>query len=1683
MSRSTSASNNTKFVLATKLEGATNYNKWQFALQTKFFQCAKLTNLAAITRPVTLSKGFFKVHFKDDYKDASSDDDGAVDPFDNAPFVQQCFDYALGNGDGFADWVYNAFAGIHESLSDDIAEKITGVATGDVVALLAGINLAIGHTETHDSLDLEDLYTKTTMEKDGDNDIMKYTGVLKALTRRLKAAGVNMSDEKQQRVLLRGLHQDVFLFFIQDAERTPYKSYFDLEAAVLKAASKERMMQKLSALKPGTTHSAMTTRLGAKRSAAAGQEDDNGSHLAKIVAEAVMTSMAGVADKRDRDAGPCWQFQRTGKCDKGTSCRFSHKTKKRERNTSSGSDGDGVTKSNKRRGRIGDGEPAKKGGKMHCAWHNTDNHNTADCQLLSSPHFQEQLRKVQNGQGFAAVNTTNVRDMNHEFLCVTQVSLEKVFACQDTNSQLDRWCVDGGATTHATWDRASCTDIVSCNVRVDGPNSADSFTVKERGTRRFTALNPDGTTSVIVVGDVLISPAFPFHIFSEIKVLQAGATAIKKHNSWQFFKPAAQGGQPLFHASPRRAGAAVGAALYFIDQPGSDGADDDGVGTITRRGRAQPTTRPGTRASRRTSGGNFLGRPSRGSEGADDSDGDSGNLPELVDDSDSDSDSDDDENDEPSAPVKNVDAHAVNVARTSTAALAHPGPVCPLTTTTATARPATATTTTARKVSTARNQALLLELHLAHDHRNFASIAKTYGLTLPNPLPECWACMMAKPTRMTHDTVSTRQTSRPFEGFAADAKGPISVRTPEGYRYFFVVACLHSSVLWIFLTKTQADWKHIWPAFVKRLEAKSGKERCVAFIITDSHTVFTATDYKAFNLDRGIQTVNCSPHSQWQDPAERQIQTLMNAARASLIHAGGKPWMWGWAILHARDSINRLPSTRPVPGYEGLPRICIIDPSMTAQKALRTLHPFLCLAFKTVPMADRGADFDPRANPCVLLHYDTNRKAYALLTIPDLALTHSVEARFVPLCFPLRNTNKLSTQLDAFLHPTAEADLYSNIHGPGNVLRRHAAGQTPLAAHQAAIAQPAPILVQAPPGWSASRGYVPSAAALENAASINTASTPASIGAPVYTVDQLAQRTPRGTKQALTGQDSQYWERAILKDFDMIRKKKCFINITDVKPHGPNPPGVEQRFKIKYKGEAPIALEDLELAHWKARSVARGDRFKKGVHFDATASPVVHTAVLKVVIAYAVLKGLLLYQFDQEAAFYGNGMDFKGIVVRLPSGFHPTKNEIRPLHLPPLYGEMAAAVPGIPQGSLLQYRNIAPAFADLGFRAADADNCLFIHKDIDMLTTLHVDDGILAVPSHRHAEEFFGPKGLAATRKLTWSPLHHTLGVDFEVKYDGQMRRVFMSQRSFAATILERANMLSCNSTLTPAAPGRKYTKDDCPTTSEQKSALDAQGMTKELYHSITMSLNYLVMITRDDMRFIQGKLAKFCNNPGLEHFKAQKHALRFLKGTLDYGVEFTWRASDPPPTDGPLVIEAWTDSSYADDYDTARTTLGDVLKVNGATVSASSRLSARVDSCVNHSELNAFSNACTTPARGELTDGASMALARTSRSIVWLRGIKAALERRDVDKMPPTPVYVDNAGVISMLEGATIKSANKHIYKTLAENRERVNLDKAVIAVKIDTKDNLANAMTKQEHGLRDSAAQLRLIAGPRRA
>ena len=87
-----------------------------------------------------------------------------------------------------------------------------------------------------------------------------------------------------------------------------------------------------------------------------------------------------------------------------------------------------------------------------------------------------------------------------------------------------------------------------------------------------------------------------------------------------------------------------------------------------------------------------------------------------------------------------------------------------------------------------------------------------------------------------------------------------------------------------------------------------------------------------------------------------------------------------------------------------------------------------------------------------------------------------------------------------------------------------------------------------------------------------------------------------------------------------------------------------------------------------------------------------------------------------------------------------------------------------------------------------------------------------------------------------------------------------------------------------------------------------AAGYDQSQYCTVNASVNFLVGMTRPDLRFINGKVNKYNANPGIQHFKAQKHAQRFIKGTKHYGIEFNWFAGHLEPPDGPLHMVAYSD-------------------------------------------------------------------------------------------------------------------------------------------------------------------------------
>ena len=76
-------------------------------------------------------------------------------------------------------------------------------------------------------------------------------------------------------------------------------------------------------------------------------------------------------------------------------------------------------------------------------------------------------------------------------------------------------------------------------------------------------------------------------------------------------------------------------------------------------------------------------------------------------------------------------------------------------------------------------------------------------------------------------------------------------------------------------------------------------------------------------------------------------------------------------------------------------------------------------------------------------------------------------------------------------------------------------------------------------------------------------------------------------------------------------------------------------------------------------------------------------------------------------------------------------------------------------------------------------------------------------------------------------------------------------------------------------------------------------------YSQIIGSLMYLASATRPDISFAVCKLSRFVSNPGDDHWRALERVMRYLKGTMSYGIRYTGH---------PKVLEGYCDANWISD-------------------------------------------------------------------------------------------------------------------------------------------------------------------------
>jgi hypothetical protein len=118
--------------------------------------------------------------------------------------------------------------------------------------------------------------------------------------------------------------------------------------------------------------------------------------------------------------------------------------------------------------------------------------------------------------------------------------------------------------------------------------------------------------------------------------------------------------------------------------------------------------------------------------------------------------------------------------------------------------------------------------------------------------------------------------------------------------------------------------------------------------------------------------------------------------------------------------------------------------------------------------------------------------------------------------------------------------------------------------------------------------------------------------------------------------------------------------------------------------------------------------------------------------------------------------------------------------------------------------------------------------------------------------------------------LTYYLGMEVRQRPD----EITICQKAYATKIVESLQMENCNPSDTPMEQRFRLTATQKGTERDEAK-----------YRSIIGSLRYLVN-TRPDICFAVGLVSRFMEAPGKEHWVAVKRIIRYLAGTLDYGVK-----------------------------------------------------------------------------------------------------------------------------------------------------------------------------------------------------
>jgi hypothetical protein len=300
------------------------------------------------------------------------------------------------------------------------------------------------------------------------------------------------------------------------------------------------------------------------------------------------------------------------------------------------------------------------------------------------------------------------------------------------------------------------------------------------------------------------------------------------------------------------------------------------------------------------------------------------------------------------------------------------------------------------------------------------------------------------------------------------------------------------------------------------------------------------------------------------------------------------------------------------------------------------------------------------------------------------------------------------------------------------------------------------------------------------------------------------------------------------------------------------------------------------------------------------------------------------------------------------------------------------------------------------------------------LLTLYVDDFIIASDSKSILENTI--KSVEEKYKITHQPLSWMLGI----KILNEISSITLTQSLYINSILSKFKMEHIKTQKVPMNPN--YSK-------QLRNTKPYNDNT--LFRSLLGSLMYLAVQKRPDISFAVSRIACYAHEPLIQDYEALVYLVGYLKNTSQIGIKYNKNVA--------LNFYGYSDSDFAEEITTRRSTTGSIWYLNGSPVSWNSKRQELITTSSTEAEL--------------------VALDFTFKEGLWLQRLLIKIGLINADH--PIKLLVDNQSTIKIVNGSKITQRTKHIDVKYLYAREHITSGNLFVQY-VPSLQNLADGLTK---------------------